>query len=118
VEVVIEERLNTYVEHQTPRRLANGDLIWWSERDGWAHLYRIAPDGSRGGPPHRGPLACERGPTSTRTGVRVPPRERPGGGEDPYYQHLYRVRTTAALELLNPGDFDHRSNLSPTTASS
>jgi hypothetical protein len=46
VEVVIEERLNTYVEHQTPRRLANGDLIWWSERDGWAHLYRIAPDGS------------------------------------------------------------------------
>jgi len=117
VEVVIEERLNTYVEHQTPRRLANGDLIWWSERDGWAHLYRIAPDGSvvarlTQGPWHVSGVADideDRGFVYLRGNAR----ER---GEDPYYQHLYRVRLNGqGLELLNPGDFDHRASLSPTT---
>ncbi|MGD8322024.1 MAG: DPP IV N-terminal domain-containing protein, partial [Gemmatimonadota bacterium] len=45
VRAVIQERMNTYQEQQPPFRLSNGDLVWWSERDGWAHLYRIAPDG-------------------------------------------------------------------------
>ena len=49
VRAVIEERLNTYVETQTPRRLENGDLIWWSERDGWGHLYRYGADGTEKG---------------------------------------------------------------------
>jgi dipeptidyl-peptidase 4 len=116
VEVVIEERLNTYVEHQTPRRLANGDLVWWSERDGWAHLYRIAPDGSvvarlTEGPWHVSGVA-EVDEDAGYVYLRANARE---AGEDPYYQHLYRVRLNGqGLELLNPGDFDHRSNLSPT----
>lgn len=117
VEVVIEERLNTYVEHQTPRRLANGDLIWWSERDGWAHLYRVAPDGSdvarlTRGPWHIGGVVDvdeDRGWVYFRGNAREE-------GEDPYYQHLYRVRLNGeGLELLNPGDFDHRVSLSPST---
>ncbi len=44
--VLFEDRLNTYMETRTPERLANGDLIWWSERDGWAHLYRYRDDGT------------------------------------------------------------------------
>lgn len=28
------------------RVLANGDIIWFSERDGWAHLYRYGHDGT------------------------------------------------------------------------
>ena len=31
-------------------------------------------------------------------------------GEDPYYQHLYRVNLNGTgLTLLTPGDFDHRA---------
>jgi dipeptidyl-peptidase 4 len=117
VEVIIEERLNTYVEHQAPRRLSNGDLIWWSERDGWAHLYRIAPDGRVVARLTEGPWHVSGVADIDEDGgwvyLRANAREE---GEDPYYQHLYRVRLDGTrLELLNPGDFDHRSNLSPTT---
>ena len=40
VKVLIEERLNTYIETK-PLRLANNgqDLIFWSERTGWGHYY-------------------------------------------------------------------------------
>jgi len=116
VTVVIEERLNTYVEHQTPRRLANGDLIWWSERDGWAHLYRIAPSGEvmarlTEGPWHVGGLV-EVDEAQGWVYLQGNARE---AGEDPYYQHLYRVRLNGqGLQLLNAGDFDHRASMSPS----
>ena len=111
VRVVIEERLNTYVEHQAPRRLDNGDLLWWSERDGWAHLYRYGPDGSMKvrltvGPWH---VDAMMGVDEDRGHVffRANGREE---GEDPYYQHLYRVNLNGTgLTLLNPGNFDHRA---------
>jgi hypothetical protein len=45
VRVLIEERLNTYLEEQRLELLASGDMLWWSERDGWAHIYRFGPDG-------------------------------------------------------------------------
>ena len=40
VKVVVEERLNTYIETK-PLRLANNgqDLLFWSERNGWGHYY-------------------------------------------------------------------------------
>jgi hypothetical protein len=46
VQVLIEERLNTYVEMQRLELLQSGDLLWWSERDGWAHIYRFGSDGT------------------------------------------------------------------------
>jgi len=107
---LIEERLNTYVENQRLELLASGDLLWWSERDGWAHLYRHAADGTL-----RNRLT--EGPWSVRDVVGID--EAAGvvyfeanareDGEDPYYQHLYRVGLDGTgLTLLNPGDFDHR----------
>lgn len=111
VQVVIEERLNTYVEHQSPRRLAGGDLIWWSERDGWAHLYRYAPDGTvrarlTEGPWHVDAIMGvdeERGRVLFRGNGRE-------AGEDPYYMHMYGVGVDGSgLALLNPGDFDHQA---------
>ncbi len=116
VRVVVEERLNTYVEHQTPRRLANGDLLWWSERDGWAHLYRHAPDGRLVARLTEGPwhISGIRGVDEERGWVYFQGNAREAG-EDPYYQHLYRVRMDGTgLQLLNPGDYDHRTNLSPS----
>ncbi|RMH12765.1 MAG: S9 family peptidase [Gemmatimonadetes bacterium] len=114
--VVLEERLNTYVETQPAELLQSGDFLWWSERDGWAHLYRFGPDGTL-----RARLT--EGPWSVRSvehvdedaGVvyfRANGRE---AGEDPYYQHLYRVGLDGrGLTLLDPGDFDHRVSVGPS----
>ena len=45
--VVIKERMNTYVETRTPRLLKGGkEIIWWSERNGWANLYLYKSDGT------------------------------------------------------------------------
>ncbi len=114
VTAVIEERLNTYVEHQTPRRLENGDLIWWSERDGWAHLYRYAPDGTvrnrlTEGPWHVDAL-MEVNEVEGYALVRGNAREE---GEDPYYMHTYRVALDGSrTTLLNPGNYDHQASAS------
>ena len=114
VTAVIEERLNTYVEHQTPRRLENGDLIWWSERDGWAHLYRYAPDGTvrnrlTEGPWHVDAL-MEVNEDAGYVLVRGNAREE---GEDPYYMHTYRVALDGSrTTLLNPGNYDHQASAS------
>ena len=111
--VVLEERLNTYLETRDPELLSNGDLLWWSERDGWAHLYRFGPDGRLKNRLTEGPFSV-RGieGVDERNGwvyFQAAGREE---GEDPYYQHLYRVRLDGSrLELLNRGDFDHRTEL-------
>lgn len=110
VRVVIEERLNTYVEHQRLELLGSGDLLWWSERDGWAHLYRYGADGTlknrlTEGPWHVSGIEAideTRGLVYFTANAREP-------GEDPYYQHAYRVALAGGpVTLLNPGDFDHR----------
>ena len=37
---IIEERMNTYQEVKALHALNNGkEIVQWSERDGWAHLY-------------------------------------------------------------------------------
>jgi len=114
VRVVVEERLNTYLEHQSPRRMENGDLIWWSERGGWAHLYRYGPDGTlkarlTDGPWHVSALVNvddDRGLVFFMGNAREE-------GEDPYYNHLYRVSVDGTgLTLLNPGDLDHMAVMS------
>lgn len=111
VRVVIEERLNTYVEHQRLELLGNGDLLWWSERDGWAHYYRFGNDGTLRNRLTEGPwhVSGIEGIDETRGVVYLTgnARER---GEDPYYQHTYRVGLDGrGLTLLNPGNFDHRT---------
>ena len=47
--MLIEERLNTYIEPiqeaGLDRIAATGELIWWSERDGWGHYYLYGTGG-------------------------------------------------------------------------
>jgi dipeptidyl aminopeptidase/acylaminoacyl peptidase len=92
--------------------LAGGDMLWWSERDGWAHLYLYGPDGEvrqrlTEGPWHVGGVSGvndEAGYVLFRANNREE-------GEDPYYSHLYRVGLDGrGLTLLNPGDYDHQAS--------
>ncbi len=109
VRVVIEERLNTYVEHQRLELLKSGDLLWWSERDGWAHLYRFGKDGSLKNRLTEGPFHVSgiSGIDETRGLVYFDANGREKG-EDPYYGHAYRVGLDGSgLTLLNAGNFDH-----------
>jgi dipeptidyl aminopeptidase/acylaminoacyl peptidase len=110
VRVLIEERLNTYVEHQNLELLRSGDVLWWSERDGWGHVYRFGPDGALKHRLTEGPWRVEGiiGVDEARGFAYLSGNGREAG-EDPYYLHQYRVGLDGrALTLLNPGGFDHQ----------
>ncbi len=90
--------------------LANGDVIWFSERDGWGSLYLY--DGKTG--------VLKRRLTSTGWTVRNVLRldEALGtvyvagseheAGVDPYYRSVYRVSLAdGSLQRLTPEDADH-----------
>ena len=111
VRTVIEERLNTYVEQRRLELLKSGDLLWWSERDGWAHIYRFGPDGRLKNRLTEGPWSVSGIDAIDETrGVVYFSANGKEGGQDPYYAHTYRVALDGtALTLLNPGDFDQQT---------
>ncbi len=110
VKVLVEERLNTYVETR-PLGLVNdgAELIHWSERDGWAHFYLFDGNGNLKNQITSGPFHCERI-------IRIDEQNRVlyftanarESNEDPYYLHFYRVNFNGTgLKLLNKGNFNH-----------
>ena len=113
VTAIVEERLNTYQERQSPDELSDGSFVWWSERDGWAHLYRYSPDGEL-------IARLTSGPWHVAGVVRVDPdtdqiyftangREE---GIDPYYAHLYRVNADGSgLIRVSEGNYDNRASM-------
>jgi dipeptidyl-peptidase-4 len=95
----------------------NRDVVWWSERDGWGHLYLF--DAATGALRTRitsGPwlvvdlLHIDEGQDwvyFTAVG-----RE---DGRDPYARHLYRVLLDGTgIELLTPEDADHDISVAPS----
>lgn len=93
----------------------NGDIIWFSERDGYGHLYRYDSDG-------RQKNQITSGDWVVRTLVYVDEAQdwiyfTAGGkqpGMDPYYHQLYRVRPDGTgLTLLTPEDADHQISFAP-----
>jgi dipeptidyl-peptidase 4 len=128
--VLLEERLNTYIETQSPRLINNGqEFIWWSERDGWGHLYRYGIDGTlknqitsgefvcvaAGGGGGRGGGGAVQG-VDEKTGTVFFTAVGREPGEDPYYPHLYRVNLDGTgLKLLDPGDAGHSVNMCEST---
>ena len=114
VKTIIPEQLNTYVEVRRPGLVNGGqEVIHWSERDGWAHLYLFDGAGKLKNQITNGAFHVEdiesideknRVVYFTANG-----REK---GEDPYYLHLYRVNFDGSgLRLLNPGEFDHNVSM-------
>jgi dipeptidyl aminopeptidase/acylaminoacyl peptidase len=100
------------------RDINNGEeIIWFSEREGWAHLYLF--DGKSGALKNR----VTAGIIAVRDILHLDEKGRwiyfTAGcreeGRDPYYRHLYRAKLDgSALELLTPEDADHTVTFSPT----
>jgi len=115
VKPLIEERLNTYVEVRKPGLIKNGEeIIEWSERDGWAHLYLYDKNGVMRNQITQGPWHVEDiiaiDEEKRVVYFSANGRENLNGStkEDPYYLHLYKVNFDGSgLQLLNPGNYDH-----------
>ena len=114
VSVLVEERLNTYVEIRKPYFFNNGkEFIHWSERDGWAHLYHYDVNGKlrsqiTSGPWHVEDIEAVDDKTRTVYFTANGKEQE----EDPYYLHLYKAGLDGSgVKLLNSGDFDHAVNL-------
>jgi len=116
VRVVIEERLNTYIETQRLEYLpSTEELIWWSERTGWGHYYLYGTDGTLKGQITGGPWSCRRiheiDEENRTIYFTANARE---AGEDPYFEHFYKVKLDGSgLTLLNAGNFTHSASLDP-----
>lgn len=114
---IIEERLNTYVEVRPLCLVNNGkELIHWSEKSGWGHLYLYDDKGNEKNAITSGPWHVEEilgVDEATRTLYFMACGKE--AGLDPYYQHLYSVRLDGSqLKMLTPGDFHHTANMSDT----
>ncbi len=110
VRVVVEERLNVYIETKPVRLVNNGqELVWWSERDGWAHYYLYDSNGALKRQITSGEFVAdnivsidEKARTMLFTAFGKEPNE------DPYYAHLYRVSLDGGTpKLLDPGNASH-----------
>lgn len=122
-EIVMGEKGNTFVEANLDyasrpniRVLNCGDTIWFSEKDGYGHLYLYGPDGKKKN-------AITSGNWAVRSLLYVDENESQvyflaGGrepGRDPYYRHLYKVSLDGSgLHLLTPEDADHNVLVDPT----
>ena len=111
---VVEERFNTFFHTQRPELLPSGDVLWISERDGWSHIYRYGPDGTLKSQLTEGAWHVD-GIESVdeENGVVYFTANGRTEGQDPYYDHLYRVNLDGSgLRNLNPGNHDHRVAMS------
>lgn len=111
---IIEERMNTYQETRRLKVLGGGkEIIQWSERDGWAHLYLYDDKGNLKNRITKGAWHVEdvlkvdekaRVIYFTANGMNV--------DENPYYEHLYRVNVDGTgLKQITKGDYFHRTEV-------
>ncbi|WP_455643885.1 DPP IV N-terminal domain-containing protein [Parabacteroides sp.] len=116
---IIEERMNTYQEVRPLAAVGNGkELIQWSERDGWAHLYLYDGEGNLKN-------RITRGPWHVDQIVKVDEAKRlvyflangKDKDENPYYEHLYRVGLDGSgLQQVTPGDYFHMARIDDDAA--
>ena len=116
---IIEERMNTYQEVRPLAAVGDGkELIQWSERDGWAHLYLYDGEGNLKN-------RITRGPWHVDQIVKVDEAKRvvyflangKEKDENPYYEHLYRVGLDGSgLQQVTPGDYFHTVSMDDNAA--
>lgn len=118
---VLEEKVAT--QYESGRGMINwrylpasNEIIWYSERDDWGHLYLYdLQTGKLKNQITRGDFVVTRLRKVDEVN-RVLYFEATGreAGRDPYFSHFYRVDFDGRnLKLLTPEDADHRISLSP-----
>ena len=107
---VIKERMNTYQETRPLQVLKGGkELVHWSERDGWAHLYLYDDKGNLKNRITEGPWHVDKIlKVDEKTGTVYFMANGKNKDENPYYEHLYRVNINGTgLKQLTKGDYFH-----------
>ena len=122
VRTLFEERVPTQVGNASMKEdlwrvlPASNELIWWSERDNWTHLYLY--DLTTGRLKNR----ITSGDGNVLEILRVDERSRSvyflgsgkEAGRDPYFQHLYKVSLDGREQtLLTPENANHVVSVSP-----
>lgn len=111
VDVLVEERSSVYLDVQRPEIIEKtGEIVWWSERDGWGHLYLLDKNGKLKNQITRGEYFVSgiEGINGRTIYFVANGREK---NQDPYYNHLYSINMDGGTpRLLNPGNFDHQVN--------
>ena len=109
MEVLIEERMNTYIETRPLYLIKNEtEMIHWSERDGWAHFYRYNSQGNLLNRITKGSYHSDyirhydeksNNLFFTAHGINKQ--------IDPYYEHTYKISLDGGTpRLLNKGNFN------------
>ena len=100
----------------TIRMLASGEVLWWSERTGWGHLYLYDAHGqlvrqlTDGEWLVRGIVAVDE---EERSAIIAAAGREPG--TNPYVRQLYRLcLDTGDLDRITDDDLDHAAVGSPT----
>jgi dipeptidyl aminopeptidase/acylaminoacyl peptidase len=97
----------------------NRDVVWFSERDGWGHLYLL--NAQTGAVEHQ----ITRGAWTVSDLLRIDEKNDYAyftargrePGRDPYFRHLYRAKLDGSkIELLTPENADHDVSFSPSGA--
>jgi len=118
--VLAVETQPTFVDlsHRGPPNWYAGerDVIWFSQRSGWGHLYRYDRDGNLVNPITQGGWLAGHmlhvDEDRQRIYFTAWGRE---GDRHPYYTHFYRVNFDGSgLRLLTPEDADHQIQVSPS----
>jgi dipeptidyl aminopeptidase/acylaminoacyl peptidase len=115
VTTLVEERLNTYNEIKSLHLVDGGnELIQWSERDGWAHLYLYDDKGNLKNQITSGPWHCSNiEKVDSKNRIVYFTANGKEKDENPYYDHLYKVNLDGSnLTLLNKGNFTNRTDIS------
>jgi dipeptidyl aminopeptidase/acylaminoacyl peptidase len=118
--VLIDEQAKTYFEYSSKRVFEpvndGREIVWMSERDGWAHLY--LHDGAKGQVKRQ----ITQGKWAVRSVVDVDAVKRTvtfaangmRPGEDPYFVHYYRINFDGSgLVALTDGVGTHSVTFSP-----
>ena len=111
---IVKERMNTYQETRPIQIFNSGkEFIQWSERDGWAHLYLYDDQGNLKNRITKGPWHVERvvkvDPATRTIYFTANGREE---GENPYYEHLYKVNADGSgFKLLTQGEYFHEIDI-------
>ena len=109
-EILVQERSNTYIDIHKPEIINNGtEIIHWSERDGWGHYYLYDSKGNLKRQLTSGPFHSESiSQVDEKARILYFTANGREKGEDPYYEHLYKVSLNGgSITLLNPGNFNH-----------